>query len=61
MPETIGADKVPLEVHIDAINLGIQRLEEQRDSSRKLEAETYQRVLKKAEDADARMIGGREL
>ena len=61
MPETIGADKVPLEVHIDAINLGIQRLEEQRDTSRKLEADTYQRVLKRAEEGDARMIGGRDL
>jgi hypothetical protein len=61
MPETIGADKVPLEIHIDAINLGIQRLEEQRDTSRKLEAETYQRVLKRAEEGDSRMIGGREL
>lgn len=61
MPETIGADKVPLEVHIDAINLGIQRLEEQRDSSRRLEADTYQRVLKRAEEGDGRMIGGKEL
>lgn len=61
MPETIGADKVPLEVHIDAINLGVQRLEEQRDTSRKLEADTYQKVLKRAEEGDSRMIGGREL
>ncbi|KAK3681537.1 hypothetical protein LTR37_020863 [Vermiconidia calcicola] len=61
MPETIGAEKVPLEVHIDAINLGIERLEEQRDSSRKLEAETYNRVLERAERGEGKMIGGREL
>lgn len=61
MPETVGTEKVPLEVHIDAINLGIQRLEEQRDVSRRLEADTYQRVLKRAEDGDGRLIGDREL
>jgi hypothetical protein len=61
MPETVGTDKVPLEVHIDAINLGIQRLEEQRDSSRKLQAENYQRVIERAENADARLIGNKEL
>ena len=61
MPETLGTEKVPLEVHIDAINLGIQRLEEQRDTSRRLEAETYQRVLRRAEEGDGRLIGNREL
>ena len=61
MPETVGTDKVPLEVHIEAINLGIQRLEEQRDTSRKLEADTYQRVVSRAEAGDGKMIGHREL
>ena len=61
MPETVGTDSVPLEVHIESINLGIQRLEEQRDSSRKVEQEAYQRVLSRAEAGDARMIGDKEL
>ena len=61
MPETVGTAQVPLEVHIDAINLGIQRLEEQRDESRKLEGQTYQRVLDRAEKGEGRMIGGKEL
>lgn len=61
LPETLGTDQVPLEVHIDAINLGIERLEEQRDVNRKLEAENYQRVLEKAREGEGRMIGGKEL
>ncbi len=61
MPETVGVDKVPLEVHIDAINLGIERLEQQRDSSRKLESQAYQRVLDRAEKNDARLIGTKEI
>ena len=61
MPETVGTETVPLEVHIDAINLGIQRLEEQRDTSRRVEADNYARVLRRAEEADARLIGEKEL
>ena len=61
MPETVGTEKVPLEVHIGAINLGIQRLEEQRDVSRRVEADAYNRVLERAERGDARMIGEKEL
>lgn len=60
MPETVG-DKVPLEVHIDSINLGIERLEQQRDASRKVEADSYARVLSRAEEGEKRMIGGREI
>lgn len=60
MPEIIG-DKVPLEVHIDAINLGIERLEQQRESSRKLESESYNRVLSRAAAGNGRMIGDKEL
>lgn len=60
MPETVGTDKVPLEVHIEAINLGIQRLEEQRDSSRKLEDAAYRRVISKAEAGEGRFIGDGE-
>ena len=61
MPETVGTDKVPLEVHIQSINLGIERLEQQRDASKKFEADTYNRVLSRAEAGDGRSIGGREL
>ncbi len=61
MPETVGTDKVPLEVHIDAINLGIERLEEQRDANRKSVEDNYQRVLDRAKEGEGRMIGGKEL
>ncbi|KAK3672766.1 hypothetical protein LTR78_007352 [Recurvomyces mirabilis] len=57
MPEVIG-DKVPLEVHIDSINLGIERLEAQRDASRKSEADNYARVISRAEQGEQRAIGG---
>jgi len=60
MPEVVG-DKVPLEVSINSINLGIERLEQQRDASRKVEAERYARVLSRAEEGDKKMIGGHEL
>lgn len=56
LPETLGTDKVPLEVHIESINLGIERLEKQRDASRMLEAENYRRVIGKAESGEKRMI-----
>lgn len=61
MPEVVGTNKVPLEVHIEAINLGIQRLEEQRESSRQVEAQAYQRVISRAEMGDGKVIGDREL
>jgi hypothetical protein len=49
MPETVG-DVVPLEVHIQNINLGIERLEQQRDSSRKLEQERLASISGKADE-----------
>ena len=61
MPETVGIDRVPLEVHIKSINLGIERLEQQRDASRQLEAQNYAKVISKAEADDKRMIGDNEL
>lgn len=61
MPETVGVDKVPLQVHIEAINLGIERLEEQRGRSKSLERETHNRILSRAELGDGRMIGQREI
>lgn len=58
MPETVG-DVVPLEVHIQNINLGIERLEEQRDAGRRLEAERLASITGKVEE---RMrLGEREL
>ena len=60
MPEILG-DKVPLEVHISSINLGIDRLEQQRDSSKRLEAEGYARILAKADVGDRRSIGEKDL
>lgn len=51
MPEVVGTDQVPLEVHIGAINLGIERLETQRDESRRVERENYARILAKGEEA----------
>ncbi|EMC99156.1 hypothetical protein BAUCODRAFT_65582 [Baudoinia panamericana UAMH 10762] len=60
LPETVG-EKVPLEVHINSINLGIERLEQQRDASRKLEQEGYARVFSRAEEGDRRLLGSKEL
>jgi len=62
MPEVIGIDKVPLEVHISNINLGIERLEQQRDENRRLEQENYAKILARAEEGNRMMIAdGREL
>lgn len=49
MPEVLG-DVVPLEVHIENINLGIERLEQQRDSSRKLEQERLASITGRADE-----------
>lgn len=48
VPEIVGT-KVPLEIHIENINLGIERLEAQRDHSRQVEADSYNRVIGRAE------------
>nr|POE79741.1 hypothetical protein CFP56_07806 [Quercus suber] len=62
LPETVGIDRVPLEVHIDSINFGIARLEQQRDASRKAEADSYARILSRAEEGDKRLLdSGKEL
>ncbi|KAK6442342.1 hypothetical protein LTR95_001418 [Oleoguttula sp. CCFEE 5521] len=58
MPEVIG-EKVPLEVHIRNIELGIERLEEQRDNSRRLQQQQVDRLVSRAEEG--REIGGREI
>jgi hypothetical protein len=56
LPDTLGPGRVPLEVHIESINLGIERLEQQRDVSRRVEAERYRRIVGKAEKAEQRLI-----
>lgn len=64
-PEVLGSEKVPLEVHIGSINLGIERLEEQRDRSREAVMRGYRDAVGRAENAGekerGKMIGGREL
>ncbi|PIB03203.1 hypothetical protein CB0940_11617 [Cercospora beticola] len=57
MPETVGTDKIPLEIHIESINLGIERLEKQRDASRQLAAQNYEKIVGKAEQGDKKMLG----
>ncbi|KAF2862004.1 hypothetical protein K470DRAFT_263139 [Piedraia hortae CBS 480.64] len=56
MPEVLG-DKVPLEVHIEHVTRGIERLERQRDAGRKAELEGYRRVLEQAERGGREGIG----
>lgn len=53
-------EKVPLEVHIASINLGIQRLEEQREEGRRLDREQFNRVTARGEPL-GRGIEGTEL
>lgn len=61
VPAAVGSEKVPLSVHIESINLGIERLESQRDAGRSLQAQSYSKIAEKAEAADRNQIGGREL
>ncbi|GAB1742298.1 hypothetical protein NU219Hw_g7852t1 [Hortaea werneckii] len=60
MPETIG-NRLPLEMHIDSITRGVERLEARRDRSRQLEQESYNKVLARAEQGEKRVIDGKEL
>ncbi|KAM3424968.1 hypothetical protein BST61_g6939 [Cercospora zeina] len=57
MPETVGTDKIPLEIHIESINLGIERLEKQRDASRQLAAQNYEKIVGRSEQGDKKMLG----
>ncbi|KAK0295426.1 hypothetical protein LTS00_006057 [Friedmanniomyces endolithicus] len=59
LPEVVG-EKVPLEVHIESIRLGIERLEQQREAGRRVEAEGYARVMGRAGGGERREIGGKE-
>jgi hypothetical protein len=45
LPETVGLEIVPLQQHIETIQLGVERLERVRDSSRDLEMEGQRRIL----------------
>lgn len=60
MPEIIG-EKVPLEVHIRNIELGIERLEEQRDNSRRLQQQQVDRIASRGEYGRAIDGHGKEL
>ncbi|KAJ9668344.1 hypothetical protein H2201_001392 [Coniosporium apollinis] len=60
-PEVVGTSKdTPLEMHIESIQLGVERLEAQRSEARKLEGDNYRRVLDRAERnlGEDRMIDG---
>ena len=59
-PETVGVNRTPLEIHINSINLGIERLEEQRNANRRAEADGYARVISRAEAGNAKMVGDGE-
>lgn len=60
MPETVG-EVVPLEVHIQNINLGIERLEMQRESGRRVQAERLSSIAGRADGRmRATMIGDEE-
>jgi len=41
----MGVLEIPLRQHIENIQLGVERLERQRDESRRVESESYRRVL----------------
>jgi hypothetical protein len=61
MPETLG-EVVPLEVHIENINLGIERLEQQRESGRKVMQERIAMLSSRAEAESRTMrIGEKNL
>ncbi|KAK5688393.1 hypothetical protein LTS10_000371 [Elasticomyces elasticus] len=57
-PEVLG-ERVPLEVHIESINLGIERLERQRDEGRRAEMEGYGRIMGRGDGQERREIGGK--
>lgn len=61
VPQIVGTDQVPLEVHIESINLGIERLESQRDVSRTLAANNLANIAANAEAGSRSQLGGKEL
>ncbi|KAF2139950.1 uncharacterized protein K452DRAFT_289329 [Aplosporella prunicola CBS 121167] len=60
-PETAGevAPDLPITLHIDNIMRGVERLEQQRDTQRRIQLEGYRRVLERGGSGDERMIEGK--
>lgn len=55
--DVLGTD-VPLRQHVETIQMGVERLERQREESRRVEAEAYRRVLDRKVPGEERMIEG---
>ena len=53
--EVLG-DDVPLRQHIETIQMGLERLERQREEGRRVETEAYRRVLDRKVPGEERMI-----
>lgn len=54
-PEVLGQrSDVPLRMHIEHIQLGVERLEAQRTEARRVEGEMHRRVLDRGAEADAK-------
>jgi len=53
--EVLG-DDVPLRQHVETIQMGLERLERQREESRRVETEGYRRVLDRKVPGEERMI-----
>lgn len=58
MPDLLG-DDVPLRQHIETIQLGVERLERQREESRKVETDAYRKVLDRKLPGEEMMIEGK--
>jgi hypothetical protein len=61
-PEIIGTD-IPLQQHIHVIQMGVERLESQRENSRELQMESYRRIMDrgivKGRDKQVEVIKGK--
>ena len=55
LPEILG-DDVPLRQHIETIQLGVERLERQREESRRVETDAHRRILDRKVPGEDRMI-----
>lgn len=58
MPELLDED-VPLRQHIETIQLGVERLERQREESRRVESDAYRKVLDRRLPGEEMMIEGK--
>ena len=61
LPDTVGVEVVPLQQHIETIQMGVERLERVRDSARKMVSEGQRRILdgEPAGVGKDRMVDGR--